>query len=96
MTIAGTINLFGETNTSPEPAPIAAGKRRKTMPKGYAAPLGTGPKGETCSSCEHYAITGGHAKNYRKCAKVRARWTNGPGTDILAKSPACAFWEKPV
>lgn len=95
MTAEKPVDLFGVEITSPEPAPIADGKRRKTVPRGYAAPPGTGPKGETCRSCVHYALRqmGG---TYRKCAKVKERWTGGPGTDILAKSPACAFWEKPA
>lgn len=88
------LDLFGQQITSPEPAPIADGKRRKTVLRGYAAAPGTGPKGETCRSCTHYALRqmGG---TYRKCAKVKERWTGGPGTDILARSPACAYWEKP-
>lgn len=77
------------------PNPVSGRKRHKTLPKGYAAPPGTGPAGETCKTCRHYARVK-HAKVYRKCALVRAKWTNGPGTDILAKSPACKEWEKPV
>jgi len=88
----GQEDLFGEPITSPEPVANST-KRKKTQPKGYAAPPGTGPKGETCKTCEHYCRIR-YAKTYLKCAKVRARWTNGPGTDILAKSPACAYWEK--
>lgn len=87
-------DLFGATITSPLPAPPGDGKRRKTVLRGYAAPPGTGPKGEMCKTCVHYHVRrmGGE---YRKCAKVSERWTGGPGTDILARSPACSFWEKP-
>lgn len=83
-------DLFGEVIATPLPAD----KRRKTIPKGYAALPGTGPKGETCKTCEHYS---GHrrTKIYRKCGLMRAQWTGGPGTDILARSPACQYWEKP-
>lgn len=89
------VDLFGQPITTPLPAPIADGKRRKTMPKGYAAPPGSGPAGETCKTCAHYRRVGGHAKHYRKCYLVERRWTNGPGTDILARSPACHYWEQP-
>ena len=27
------------------------------------------------------------------CGLMRKYWTNGPGTDILARSPACKKWE---
>lgn len=84
-------DLFGNEITAPEPV-VNAQKRRKTMPKGYAAPPGTGPKGETCGTCEHYCRV--HGGKYRKCGKVRERWTHGPGTDILARSAACAYWER--
>jgi len=89
------VDLFGQPFLERElPAP-SDGKRKPTPRKGYAAPPGTGPAGETCRSCEHYARVE-HAKVYLKCALVKARWTGGPGTDILARSPACKYWEKPV
>lgn len=61
-------------------------------PRGYAAPPGTGPAGETCKTCKHYTHRhwGG---TYRKCMLNRAKWTRGPGTDIRAGSPACSKWE---
>lgn len=82
-------DLFGQEITTPPPPP-ADGKRRKTKLRGYAAPPGTGPKGETCRTCKHKCNFG----RYRKCGLIRARWTGGPGTDILAGSPACHGWEK--
>ena len=54
----------------------------------YAAPPGTGPSGETCGSCEHIW----RSEKYRKCNLMRACWTSGPRTDILARSPACSKW----
>jgi hypothetical protein len=88
-------DLFGH----PDPAPVMVsaftGKvRRKTVPKGYAARPGTGPKGETCGSCEHRARVHHHNRHYNKCMLVRASWTHGPGTDILCRTPACRHWEK--
>lgn len=56
--------------------------------RGYAAPPGTGPAGETCGSCEHIV----RGRKYRKCELIRAKWTHGPGTDILARAPACSKW----
>lgn len=61
------------------------------QPRGYAAPPGTGPKGETCGSCAHHCALR-YAKNYHKCGLNRARWTGGRGTDILVRSPACSKW----
>lgn len=76
------VDLFGQ--------PIEA-KPKGTQPKGYAAPPGTGPKGETCKTCFHYAVKklGG---TYRKCHLMQRHWTNGPGTDIKASAPACRLW----
>lgn len=68
------------------------GKRKPTKPNGYAAIPGTGPTGETCRTCAHLARVR-HSKKYLKCLLERHRWTNGPGTDIRASSPACKRWE---
>lgn len=54
---------------------------------------GTGPDGETCQSCRHYYVVPGHNGRYRKCKVIEHRWTNGPGTDIKARWPACWLWE---
>lgn len=88
------VDLFGEAIATPLPPPIGSDKRKKTKPNGYAAAPGTGPKGETCKTCRYYS---GHrrTKIYRKCELTRAKWTGGPGSDILARSPACHYWEKP-
>lgn len=84
------IDLFGNPISSPQP--VINGKH-KTRPNGYAASPGSGPKGERCNTCKHYARLM-RSKVYRKCLKVQDHWTHGPGTDIKAKSPACSFWEK--
>lgn len=75
------VDMFGQE------APPA---RKGTQPRGYYAPPGTGPEGETCGSCRHISLRG----KYRKCTLNRDRWTNGPGTDILARAPACSSWEE--
>lgn len=70
-------------------------RRKKEWGKanGYARVPGSGPKGETCKTCVHSCATGGYRKTYYKCAVIKHRWTHGPGTDILIKSPACSMWK---
>lgn len=62
--------------------------------RAYAAEPSTGPAGETCKSCAHYAAREWD-RRYLKCGLMRAYWTRGPGTDIKAGSPACSRWERP-
>lgn len=62
--------------------------------KGHAADPGTGPKGETCGSCEHYARSSFNVKTFRKCILMKPHWTHGPGSDIRAKDPACKEWKE--
>jgi hypothetical protein len=83
-------DLFGNEMRKPVPA---AGKRRATKAKGYAAPPGSGPASETCKSCRHLArIT--YSKTYLKCRLIQTFWTRGPGTDVRAAAPACRLWER--
>ena len=63
--------------------------RKPTVKNGYEAPPGTGPEGETCGTCRHKRTCG----KFIKCELRRATWTSGPGTDILARTPACSKWE---
>jgi hypothetical protein len=60
------------------------------QPRGYAAPPGTGPAGETCGSCQHDSAS----RRYHKCLLNAAAWGHTRRSDILARSPACAKWEK--
>ncbi len=60
---------------------------------GYAKQPGSGPKGETCGTCEHYTRVHRGAGVYRKCGLMEPSWTRGGGTDIKMKSPACSRWE---
>lgn len=71
-------------------------KRKEPVPRGYAAPPGTGPKDETCKTCKHIVRVHYHDKTYLKCQLREATWTHGGGSDIRAKFPACRFWEKEV
>jgi hypothetical protein len=74
------------------PSPDAT--RRTPRPRGHAAPPGSGPKGETCRTCQHYTRASYHNRVYRKCWLAKPRWTHGPGSDIRAKDPACRLWER--
>jgi hypothetical protein len=78
------------------PISDAERKRRKRRlagrPLGYAALPGTGPEGETCKTCAHL-YRNRMAKTYLKCGLMRAVWTGGGATDVLARSPACRRWE---
>lgn len=79
-------SLFGEEINDPVP-------KKPGQANGYAAPPGTGPKGETCGTCRH--IRGfRQAGSWYKCGLMEKVWTGGRGTDILKRSPACRFWEK--
>ena len=61
--------------------------------RAHFMPPGTGPTGETCRTCAHYTLVE-HAKVYRKCGRMRTKWTGGPATDIRAGDAACSGWEK--
>lgn len=81
------VDLFGQ--------PVVVEKDRKTTkPNGYAARPGSGPAGMTCLDCAHYCRV--HRGNgvFRKCLKMEAKWTRGAGSDILARSPACRWFEQ--
>jgi hypothetical protein len=78
------ISLFGWDQ------PLAPRKAKRNQPKGNAAPIGSGPSGETCGSCKH-AKCRVFAKRNWKCALVKA--TGVPGTDIRLKWAACSRWE---
>lgn len=90
MKVVEAVNLWGESIT----LEVSEARRKPTPKRGYAAPPGTGPAGETCGTCQHIARTGGGARTYLKCKLMKNAWTNGPGTDIRARSAACSKWEK--
>lgn len=70
--------------------PLGAFKGKRGQPKGNAAPIGSGPPGETCRTCAHSRFIK-FAKTYHKCALVKT--TGGPGTDIRLKWAACSRWQ---
>lgn len=87
-------DLFGHPMPAPRPENKLTGKlKRVTRPNGYAARPGSGPVLETCATCSH-KVRVSMSKSYLKCGLLCASWTHGPGTDILARTPACRFWEK--
>ena len=86
-------DLFGnDIDERPEIALTGKAKRDET-PKGYPAPPGTGPDGETCRTCANAIGTQGRSRRiFWKCLLLKHRWTNSYGTDIRLKSPACRQW----
>lgn len=73
----------------------ATGKRRETVPKGYAGLPGSGPDGETCGTCQHIErfVNYNGNKRWAKCGhRLAPRRTGGRGTDVLVRSAACNNW----
>ena len=85
-------DLFGNEITVEESKVIERKGKRKTLPKGNAAPIGSGPDCETCGSCKYAYRSGSPRKVYYKCRLVQP--TIGIGTDIRLKWAACSRWEK--
>ena len=88
--------LFG----APEPARRVrpdADHLGNPRPNGYAAAPGSGPEGETCSTCKHCACrefkSRGRLRRFYKCEVMLRSWTPGRETDITLRSPACRHWE---
>jgi hypothetical protein len=61
------------------------------LPRGHAAPIGSGPEGETCGSCD-YVVRGDASRTYFKCSLMREIWTGGRATDVRAGDGACRRW----
>lgn len=74
------------------PASALVKRVPKQKKNGYAAIPGTGPAGETCKTCDHLTRKV-MAGTFLKCGLMVAHWTGGYGTDVLARSPACRWWE---
>lgn len=72
--------------------PIQPHKPKRGQAKGSAAPIGSGPRGETCGTCKHAYSRNGGRRNYWKCDLVKA--TGGPGSDIRLKWPACSRFDQ--
>jgi hypothetical protein len=60
--------------------------------RGHAARPGTGPAGECCGSCSSLVRREGGARRFFKCRLTKAKWTQGTGTDVRQKDPACIRW----
>lgn len=90
-------DLFGDmlsyTTADGDTVEVKARGKHYVQPRGGADRPGTGPKGETCGSCEHMVRTGGGHDRYPKCLLTRAAWTHGPRTDVRVRWPACSKWE---
>jgi hypothetical protein len=87
-------DLFGglPTYTTIGGETVEVKKRGKhfVQPRGGADRPGTGPKGETCGSCQHIR----RSERFAKCALTRAAWTHSPRTDIRVRWVACSKWER--
>lgn len=84
MSTTSTESLFGWDQ------PMKPTKAKRGQPKGNAAPIGSGPAGETCGACKN-AYCRQYSKKYWKCRLVKE--THGPGSDIRRKWAACSRWE---
>lgn len=89
----GDTDLFGEAPL--QPVTVGKGSRGGRRPglHAYPAPPGTGPEGKCCRHCAHKTYAEGTSKPFLKCALMRPAWTHGYGTDIRARSPACAKFQ---
>lgn len=58
-----------------------------------AAPVGSGPAGETCKTCRHFTRLEYRSGTFLKCGLMEKHWTHGPATDIRAGWPACREWQ---
>lgn len=90
---AEQLTLFPEHAMTPAERRRLLNPKPKTQARGYAAPPGTGPAGETCGSCRYNAVQSGTSGTYHKCRLMEATWTRSAATDIRVRSPACAKWE---
>lgn len=91
--------LFDLMNLPEQPAMSDAERKRMKRrayerPAGHAAPIGTGPSGETCKTCRHIANRG-TAKIYYKCRLNEAKWTASRHSDIRVSDAACRKWKGP-
>ena len=55
---------------------------------------GSGPKGETCRTCQYATRIGGYSKTFYKCGRTRESWTSSERTDIKLRWPACSEWSR--
>lgn len=85
--------LFGAA----EPARRQSAHSAFPAPAGHAAPPGSGPAGETCSTCDHCRVrtvrSKGRDRRFYKCALMTRAWSDSRATDVLASSPACRMFK---
>lgn len=68
---------------------------REAKDHAHAAPVGSGPAGETCGTCANFRRLDyftSRKKSYFKCKLVLS--THGPGTDIRKRDAACREWDE--
>lgn len=80
--------LFDDpTARPPEKAPQAKRLGWKATP----APIGSGPPGETCKTCQYMRRVKIN-KTYLKCYLMVKHWSFGGATDVRAGWDACREW----
>lgn len=86
-------DLFGNEITEEQQRVAGNPDRRYRNARGSAAPIGSGPPGETCASCKNcYLHHTNGAKRWYKCKLLKP--THGAATDIRLKWAACSRFEK--
>lgn len=76
----------------PERVLAAEALKAKFKRRGHAGQPGAGPAGETCRSCVLMVRKRGAARDFLKCGHHTVRHTNGAGSDVRARDPACEHW----
>lgn len=59
--------------------------------RGYAAPSGSGPAGETCQTCRN--IGGVKGNEYASCCRIAKKGSFGVAIYISPTAEACRSWE---
>lgn len=69
-------------------------RKRRDRAKGYAGRVGAGPKGQTCGTCRHVAVTMADwgAPKRLICGLVRHERL-GPSSAVKRAALACQHWE---
>ncbi len=80
------IDLFGKESE------LAVKELAPKRNRAHPAPVGSGPKGETCRGCGLCNAIEHRGKRYYKCGHHLVSPTHGEATDLRLKDSACSFW----
>ena len=92
-------DLFGPILPSPfelklNAERIRAKEIKNKIPRGYIATPGTGPKGETCRTCQHVVRVRLMGEQRLRCGLNQAKWKKTNRSRVIPTSPACSQWER--